>query len=102
MFMGVSFSMVEVIASPLIGPMGLGVCWVLKFWVSSTTWIVATVWCVGRLLILSSSSFSLYHLFLSLVIILIFSLICIWILLRSGLPLLEGRGSNFKHLNIKG
>src|SRR3954468_1991870 len=28
MFIGVSSSMVEVIVSPLIGPMGLGVCWV--------------------------------------------------------------------------
>src|SRR3954467_11751011 len=55
MFMGVSSSMVDVITSPLIGPMGLGVCWVLKVWVSSTTWIVETVWCVGRLLILPSS-----------------------------------------------
>src|SRR3954465_4610910 len=36
MFVGVSSSMVEVVASPLIGPMGLGVCWVLKVWVSST------------------------------------------------------------------
>src|SRR3954464_4012349 len=76
MFIGVSSSMVEVIASPLIGPMGLGVCWVLQVWVSSTTWIVAIVWCVGRLLILSSSSFSLAHLYLSLANILMFSLIC--------------------------
>src|SRR3954467_11099972 len=55
MFIGVSSSTVEVLASPLIGPMVLGVCWVLIVWVSSTIWIVATVWCVGRLLILSSS-----------------------------------------------
>src|ERR1041385_6695778 len=76
MFIGVSSSTVQVIASPLIGPMGLGVCWVLKIWISSTTWIVETVWCVGRLLILSYSSFSLAHLSLSLAIILMFSLIC--------------------------
>src|SRR4051812_36666655 len=88
---GVSSSMVEVIASPLIGPMGLGVCWVLKVWVSSTTWIVATVWCVGRLLILSSSAFSLAHLSLSLAIILIFSLICNWIALI-GEAFLSSRG----------
>src|SRR3954467_6868864 len=81
MFIVVSSSMVEVIASPLIGPMGLGVCWVLKVWVSSTTWIVATVWRVGRLLILSSSSFSLAHLSLILAIILIFLLIYIRIAL---------------------
>src|SRR6187399_384100 len=56
MVIGVSSSTVEVIASPLIGPMGLGVHWVLRVWISSTTWIVATVWWVGRLLILSSSS----------------------------------------------
>src|SRR3954467_10637963 len=78
---GVSSSTVEVIASPLIGPMGLGLHWVLRVWISSTTWIVATVWCVGRLLILSSSSFSLAHLSLSLAIILMFSLICNWIAL---------------------
>src|SRR3954471_23470481 len=70
---------------------GLGVCWVLKVCVSSTTWIVATVWCVGRLLILSSSSFSLAHLSLSLAIILIFSLICIWIALI-GVAFLSSRG----------
>src|SRR3954463_9652382 len=91
MFIGVSSSMVEVIASPLIGPMGLGVCWVLKVYVSSITWIVATVWCVGRLLILSSSSFSLAHLSLSLAIILIFSLISIWIALI-GVALFSSRG----------
>src|SRR3954463_14534516 len=91
MFIGVSSSMVEVIASPLIGPMGLGVCWVLKVWVSSTTWIVATVRCVGRLLILCSSSFSLAHLSLSLAIILMFSLICNWIALI-GVTLLSSRG----------
>src|SRR3954469_10828453 len=55
MFIGVSSFLVEVLASPLIGPTGLGVHWVLIVWVSSTIWIVATVWCVGRLLILSSS-----------------------------------------------
>src|SRR3954467_5968224 len=55
MFIRVSSSKVEVLASPLIGPMGLGVCWVLIVWVSSRIWIVATVWFVGRLLILSSS-----------------------------------------------
>src|SRR3954463_3478458 len=81
MFIGVSSSMVEVLASPLIGLVGLGVHWVLIVSVSSTIWIVATVWCVGRLLILSSSSFSLAHLSLSLAIILIFSLICNWIAL---------------------
>src|SRR4051812_31352122 len=91
MFIGVSSSMVEVIASPLIGPMGLGVCWVLRVCVSSTTRIVAMVWCVGRLLILSSSSFSLSHLSLSLAIILIFSLICIWIELI-GVVFLSSRG----------
>src|ERR1044071_1272046 len=69
MFIGVSSSTVEVLASPLIGPMGLGVCWVLIVSVSSTIWIVATVWCVGRLLILSYSSFSLSHLSLSLALI---------------------------------
>src|SRR3954466_7753178 len=69
------------LASPLIGPTGLGVHWVLIVWVSSTIWIVATVWCVGRLLILSYSSFSLAHLSLSLAIILIFSLIFNWIAL---------------------
>src|SRR3954465_1471720 len=103
MFIGVSSSMVEVLASPLIGPMGLGVCWVLIFCVSSTIWIVATVWCVGRLLILSSSSFSLAHLSLSLAIILIFSLIFNWIaLIGVALFSSRGEGSNFKHLNIKG
>src|SRR3954467_3953833 len=44
MFIGVSSSTVEVLASPLIGPMGLGVCWVQRVWISSTTWIVAMVW----------------------------------------------------------
>src|SRR3954454_5975372 len=91
MFIGVSSSTVEVVASPLIGPMGLGVCWMLKVWVSSTIWIVATVWCVGRLLILSSSSFSLAHLSLSLAIILMFSLICNWIALI-GVALFSSRG----------
>src|SRR3954468_24740514 len=71
--------------------MGLGVCWALIVWVSSTTWIVATVWCVGRLLILSSSSFSLAHLSLSLATILIFSLICNWVALI-GVTLLSSRG----------
>src|SRR4051812_15571288 len=105
MFIGVSSSTVEVVASPLIGPIGLGVCWVLRVWVSSTTWIVATVWCVGRLLILSSSYFSLGHISLSLAIILIFSLIFNWITLIFNwitLIFLEGRSSNFKNLNIKG
>src|SRR3954467_3187936 len=91
MFIGVSSSSIEVLASPLIGPTGLGVHWVLIVWVSSTIWIVATVWCVGRLLILSSSSFSLVHLSLSLSIILIFSLICNWIALI-GVALLSSRG----------
>src|SRR3954462_6613356 len=91
MFIGVSSSTVEVITSPLIGPMGLGVCWVLKVWVSSTTWIVATVWCIGRLLILSTSSFSLAHLSLCLAIILIFSLIRNWIALI-GVAFLSSRG----------
>src|SRR3954470_5933599 len=91
MFIGVSSSMVEVVGSPLIGPMGLGVCWVLKVWISSTTWIVATVWCVGRLLILSSSSFSLAHLSLSLAIILMFSLICTSIAFI-GVTFLSSRG----------
>src|SRR4051812_36725121 len=76
MFIGVSSSTVEVLASPLIDPMGLGVCWVQRVCISSTTWIVAMAWCVGRLLILSSSSISLAHLYLSLAIILMFSLIC--------------------------
>src|SRR3954463_3131623 len=66
MFIGVSLPSVEVLASPLIGPMGPGVHWVLIISVSSTIWIVANVWCVGRLLILSSSSFSLAHISLSL------------------------------------
>src|SRR4051812_35148283 len=91
MFIGFSSSTVEVLASPLIGPMGPGVHWVLIVSVSSTIWIVATVWCVGRLLILSSSSFSLAHLSLSLAIILIFSLICNWIALI-GVALLSSRG----------
>src|SRR3954470_11958143 len=91
MFIGVSSSTVEVLASQLIGPMGLGVHWLLIVLVSSTIWIVETVWCVGRLLILSSSSFSLAHLSLSLSIILIFSLICNWIALR-GVALLSSRG----------
>src|ERR1041385_6300990 len=91
MFIGASSSMVEVISSPLIGPMGLGVCWVLKVWVSSTTWIVATLWCIGRLLILPSSYFSLAHFSLSLAIILIFSLICNWIALI-GVALFSSRG----------
>src|SRR3954463_15779771 len=43
------------------------------------TWIVATVWWVGRLLTLFSSSFSLAHLSLSFPNILMFSLICTWI-----------------------
>src|ERR1041384_4433693 len=91
MFIGVSSSTTEVIASPLIGPMGLGVCWVLKVWVSSMTWIVATIWCVGRLLILSSSSFSLAQLSLSLAFILMFSLICTWIAFI-GVTFLSSRG----------
>src|SRR3954464_10150300 len=91
MFIGVSSSMVEVLPSPLIGPMGLGVHWVLIVSVSSTIWIVATVWCVGRILILSSSSFSIAHLSLSLAIILMFSLICNWIALI-GVALLSSRG----------
>src|SRR4051812_1766269 len=91
MFIGVSSSMVEVLESPLIGPTGLGVHWVLIVSVSSTIWIVATVWCVGRLLILSFSSFSLAHLSLSLAIILIFSLIYNWIALI-GVALLTSRG----------
>src|SRR3954469_10944380 len=91
MFIGVSSCTVEVIASPLIGPMGLGVCWVLKVWVSSTTWIVAIMWCVGRLLILSSSYFSLAQLSLSLAIILMFSLIFNWITLI-GVTFLSSRG----------
>src|SRR3954454_14340652 len=70
--------------------MALGVCWVLIVWVSSTIWIVTIVWCVGRILILSSSSFSLAHLSLSLAIILIFSLICNWIALI-GVALLSSR-----------
>src|ERR1041385_1190740 len=90
-FIGVSSSTVEVLASPLIGPMGPGVHWVLIVLVSSTIWIVETVWCVGRLLILSSSSFSLAHLSLSLAIILIFSSICTWIALI-GVALLSSRG----------
>src|ERR1041385_4109249 len=91
MSIGVSSSSVEVLASPLIGPTGLGVHWVLIVWVSSTIWIVATMWCVGRLLILSSSSFYLTHLSLSLAIILIFSLICNWIALI-GVALFSSRG----------
>src|ERR1041385_3070899 len=91
MFIGVSSSIVEVLASPLIGPMGIGVCWVLIVWVSSTICIVTTMWCVGRLLILSSSSFSLAHISLSLGIILIFSLICNWIALI-GVALFSSRG----------
>src|ERR1043165_1663191 len=43
-FIEVSSSRVEGVASPLIGPVGLGVRWVLTVWISSTTWIVATVW----------------------------------------------------------
>src|SRR3954462_10702611 len=91
MFIGVSSSMVEVLALPLIVPMGPGVHWVLIVSVSSMIWIVAIVWCVGRLLILSSSSLSLAHLSLSLAIILIFSFICNWIALI-GLVLLSSRG----------
>src|ERR1041385_7666728 len=91
MFIGVSSSTVELLASPLIGPMGLGVCWVLIVWVSSTIWIVSIVWCVGRLLILSSSYFSLAHLSLSLAIIIIFSLICNWIALI-GVAFLSSSG----------
>src|ERR1041385_7181448 len=91
MFIGVSSSAVEVLASPLIGPMGPRVHWVLIVSVSSKIWIVATVWCVGRLLILSSSSFYLAHLSLSLAIILIFSLICNWISLI-GVAFLSTRG----------
>src|SRR3954470_6086234 len=91
MFIGVSSSMVEVLASPLIGPMGPGVHWVVIVSVSSKIWIVATMWCVGRLLILPSSSFSLAHLSLSLAIILIFSLICNWIALI-GVAFLSSRG----------
>src|ERR1041385_1431462 len=91
MFIGVSSSKVEVLASPLIGPMGLGVHWVLIVSISSTICIVATVWCVGRLLILSSSSFSLAHLSLSLSNILIFSFICNWIALI-GVAFLSSRG----------
>src|SRR4051812_45043728 len=91
MFIGVSSYTVEVLTSPLIGPMGPGVHRVLIVSVSSTIWIVATVWCVGRLLIISSSSFSLAHLSLSLATILIFSLICNWIALI-GVAFLSSRG----------
>src|SRR4051812_9041332 len=49
------------------------------------------MWCVGRLLILSSSSFSLAHLSLSLAIILIFSLNSNWIALI-GVAFLSSRG----------
>src|SRR3954462_13504174 len=91
MFKGVSSSTIEVLASPLIGPMGLGVHWVLIVSVSSTIWIVETVWCVGRHLTISSSSFSLAHLSLSLSIILIFSLICNWIALI-GVALFSSMG----------
>src|ERR1041384_4038567 len=58
---------------------------------SSTTWIVAMVWCVGRLLILYSSTFSLAHLSLSLANILMFSLICTWIEFI-GVVFLSSRG----------
>src|ERR1044072_6723058 len=44
MFIEVSSSRVEGVASPLIGPVGLGVWGVLAVWISSTTLIVATVW----------------------------------------------------------
>src|ERR1041385_1629078 len=91
MFIGVSSSTVEVLASPLIGSMGPGVHWVLIVSVSSTIWIVATMWCVGRLLILSSYSFSLAHISLSLAIILIFLLICNRIALI-GVAFLSSRG----------
>src|SRR3954470_9722623 len=49
------------------------------------------VWCVGRLLILSSSSFSQAHLSLSLANILMFSLICTWIAFI-GVVFLSSRG----------
>src|SRR4051812_30663534 len=88
---GISSSTVEVIESPLIGPMELGVHWVLRVWISSTTWIVVIVWCVGRLLIISSSSFSLAHLSLSLAIILMFSFMCNWIAFI-GVTFLSSRG----------
>src|SRR3954463_11629346 len=91
MFIGVSSSSVEVLASPLIGPMGPGVHWVLIVSVSSTIWIVATMWCVGRLLILYSSSFHLAYLSLSLAIMLIFSLISNWIALI-GVAFISSRG----------
>src|SRR3954466_16100675 len=75
MFIEVYSSMIEVVESPSISPGGLAPRWVLTILRSSTTWIVATVWWVGRLLILFSSSFSLAHLSLSLANILMFSLI---------------------------
>src|SRR3954467_13477098 len=63
-----------------MGPLGgLGMLWVLKVLRSSTTCKVASVVCLGRLLALSSSSFSLAHIFLSLPNILMFSLIFTWI-----------------------
>ena len=74
-FIGVSCSRVEVLASPLMGPL---MWWVLKVFRSSTTCMVEIVVCVGRLLILPSSSFYLAHLSLSLANILIFSLIFTW------------------------
>src|ERR1041385_2540215 len=88
---GISSSTVEVIASPLIGRIGLGVHWVLSVWISSTIWIVAMVWCVGSILNLSSSSFSLSHLSLSLAIIPMFSLIFTWIAFI-GVTFLSSRG----------
>src|ERR1041385_6676665 len=88
---GTSCSTVEVLASPLIGPMGLGMCLVLKNLRSSTTCIVETVICVGRIVIISSSYFSLAHLSLSLASILIFSLIWTWIAFM-GVVFLSSRG----------
>ena len=105
--MGPSCPKVEVLASQLIGPLGLGMCWVLKVLRSSTTCIVETLVCVGRILILSSYYFYLAHLSLSLASILMFSFICTWITFIGVVffsSLLEGNGlglllpnSSYKH-----
>src|SRR3954469_5509435 len=100
MFIEVSSSMVEVVASPLIGPGGLGVMGANSFEILNN--LDSSYGVVGRkalnsLLFLLFSSTSLFkfgqdpNIFINLHLNRIH---------RSGLPLLRRRSSNFKHLNI--
>src|ERR1041385_7347626 len=92
---GISSSTVEVIASPLIGPMGVGVHWVLRVWISSTTWIVATVCrnALNSIFFLLFSSPSLFKFSYHPNVFINLNLNSVH---RSDLPLLKRRSSNFK------